>query len=247
MIRKKKEKLEWLEFELLQGKNLRHAILLRQGGVSEGPFSGLNLGASVGDDPAFVRRNRQKVMDLFSWDSLTLGCQVHGVAIELVRKEFSCIRDCDGLITEEKGKVLTILHADCQAAIFYDPIYHRVANIHCGWRGNVQNIYQKTVDRFKHLGSNPSDLLVCVSPSLGPNKAQFIHFSKEFPENFYDFLQKDYLFNLWDISRMQLESAGILSSHIEFANLCTHENAEDFFSHRRDKVTGRHATVVELL
>ncbi len=247
MIRKKEKNLEWLEFELLQEKRLKHATFLRQGGFSEGSFAGLNLGASVGDDIDLVRKNRQKVMDVFSWDSLTLGCQVHGIAIEQVGKTFVCTKDCDGLITEEKGKVLTILHADCQAAIFYDPIQHRVANIHCGWKGNVQNIYEKTVDRFKHLGSKPSDLLVCISPSLGPNKAQFIHFATEFPEHFHDFLQEGCLFNLWDISRMQLESAGILSAHIEFANICTHENAEDFFSYRRDKTTGRHATVVELL
>ncbi|MES2200503.1 MAG: peptidoglycan editing factor PgeF [Chlamydiota bacterium] len=247
MIRKKKENVEWLEFELLQEEKVRHAIFLRQGGCSKGPFASLNFGASLGDDLALVRKNRQQVMDLFSWDRLIVGCQVHGVHIEQVVKGFTCVRDCDGLITEEKGQALTILHADCQVAIFYDPIRHRVANIHCGWKGNVQNMYLKTVDRFKQSGSNPSDLLVCISPSLGPNKAQFIHFAKEFPEAFHDFLQKDYLFNLWDISRMQLKQAGILSSHIEFASICTHENRGDFFSYRRDKVTGRHATVIELL
>ncbi len=247
MIRKRKQNLEWLEFELLQEVKLRHAIFLRQGGCSEGPFASLNLGASVGDDLSLVRKNRQQVMDLFSWNQLTVGRQVHGVHIEQVGKDFSCTRDSDGLITEEKGQALTILHADCQAAIFYDKVHHRVANIHCGWKGNVQNIYQKTVDRFKALGSNPSDLLVCISPSLGPSKAEFIHFATEFPENFHEFLQKDYLFNLWDISHMQLKMAGVLSSHMEFANICTYENSEDFFSYRRDKTTGRHATVVELL
>ncbi|MBS0628248.1 MAG: peptidoglycan editing factor PgeF [Verrucomicrobia bacterium] len=247
MIRKRKDNVEWLEFESLQEHKIRHAIFLRKGGYSEGVYSSLNLGASVGDDLFLVRKNKEKVMKLFSSNQLISGCQVHGVHIEEVKEGFICSRDCDGLITDKKEKPLTILHADCQAAIFYDPIHHRVANIHCGWKGNVQNIYQKTIDRFKAMGSNPSDLLVCISPSLGPNKAQFIHFAEEFPKNFHEFVQKDYLFNLWDISRMQLKTAGVLSSHIEFAEICTYENFEDFYSYRRDKITGRNATVVELL
>ena len=37
-----------------------HAFSTRQGGVSQPPFAALNLGQSVGDDPAAVEENRRR-------------------------------------------------------------------------------------------------------------------------------------------------------------------------------------------
>ena len=39
---------------------LAHAIFTRQGGMSRTPFATLNLGPSVGDDPAAVAHNLQR-------------------------------------------------------------------------------------------------------------------------------------------------------------------------------------------
>jgi len=244
--------IHWLEFPLLQGMKLRHAVFSRRGGVSVGDFASLNLSATVGDKAEAVEENRKRAAVAFGCKYFIFPRQVHGIGIELVSGDFACSQDCDGLITKETGQPLTILHADCQAAIFYDPIKHTVANIHCGWRGNVQNIYEKTVDRFKDLGSNPSDLLVCISPSLGPDKAEFIRFETEFPESFYEFRRKGCYFDLWEISRFQLEKAGVLRGHIEIAKRCTYENETEYFSYRRKNKAGqnrggRQGTVVSLL
>ena len=248
MIRKKHQNIEWLEFDLLQGlPHIQHGVFLRHGGVSEGSFTSLNVGALVGDDIFCVEENRKRIADLFSVKELITGCQVHGVHIGQVGRGVFTPIECDGLITEEKEKALMVQHADCQATIFYDPIKNRLATIHSGWKGSVQNIYEKTVEALKALGSSPSDLLVCISPSLGPEVSEFIHYEKELPPSFMEFRKKECLFDFWEISRSQLLQTGVLPSHIEITSICTYKNKEEFFSYRRDKITGRHATIAKLL
>ena len=138
-------------------------------------------------------------------------------------------------------------HADCQAAIFYDPVHHALANVHSGWRGNVKNIYQTTILKMASVfGTKPQDLLVGISPSLGPQHAEFKNYKVEFPEHFWSFQVCPEYFDLWAIARHQLEEAGVLPYHIEIAGICTYANKEDCYSYRRDKVTGRHATLAML-
>lgn len=140
-----------------------------------------------------------------------------------------------------------IKHADCQAAIFFDPVERAVGAVHCGWRGNVQNIYRHTVETFQsQFGSRVENLLVCISPSLGPENAEFINHERELPQEFLSFKQKVCHFDLWAIARWQLEEVGVLPQHIEIANICTFSDAGDFFSFRREKKTGNHGTVVVL-
>jgi hypothetical protein len=247
VIRKKQGEMQWLEFEQLQEfSNLKHAIFLCHGGVSLKPFQSLNAGGSTGDDPVHVEENRRRILSLFPSGELISANQAHTPNVHIVEGSYTSGEACDGLITKEKHKALMIKHADCQAAIFYDPVENILANVHSGWRGNVQNIYGSTIETMKKMGSNPANILVCISPSLGPNQSEFINFKTEFPAHFQEFQWKGNYFNLWEISQMQLKAAGIIPSHIECAEICTYENKEDYFSYRREKITGRNATLAML-
>lgn len=249
MIRKEKEGIIWLEFESLQKHSeVVHGVFLRHGGVSQGTYDSLNIGGGTDDDPNCIEKNRLIIQNSLKIPQLLAGKQVHGIHLECFPKITPHLETgCDGLITKEKDIGLLIKHADCQAAIFYDPIQHVIANIHCGWRGNVQNIYHKTVLKMQEIyQSNPGDLLVCISPSLGPNHAEFKNYKAELPELFYPFQIKPTYFDLWAISRMQLVEAGVLSHHIEIAQICTFEQQMDYYSYRRDKITGRHGTIASL-
>jgi len=224
MIRKKREGVEWLEFELLQDvPGLIHGISLRQEGCI---------------------RQALQIPRTHS------GVQVHGNQIALVTDGAQAPQQCDGLITQKSDLGLVIYHADCQAALFYDPIHRALAAVHCGWRGNVQNIYAEAIGKMAHtFGSKPENLLVGVSPSLGPDHSEFINYKVELPEEFWQFQTRPLYFDLWAIARYQLEKCGILSHHLQIAELCTYANSEDFFSYRRDKVTGpvgRHNLVAML-
>jgi len=227
MIRRGKEGISWLEFEQLQEHpELFHASLLNSHDFKQ-PGSHASL-RGLFDLPRVVRSHL-----------------IHGDRIEVVPTKI--LPKCDGLMTREKGLGLVVTHADCQAALFYDPIKRIIANIHCGWRGNVQNIYGKTIKRLREVwGVSPKNLLVCISPSLGPQAAEFLNYKTELPSAFLPFQVKPLHFDLWAIARAQLEEAGVLSHHVEIAEMCTYFEEKDFFSYRRDKKTGRHATVVAM-
>jgi YfiH family protein len=217
MIRKKAGDVEWLEFEIFADEpQLVHGVFLRQG---------MNLGEAL---------NVQRV---------AFCHQVHSDAVAIV-EEPERVQECDGLVTHQTDLGLIISHADCQAAIFYDPIHRALANVHSGWRGNVKNIYRATVQKMVEVyRSKPQDLLVGISPSLGPDNAEFKNYREEFPQTFWEFQVRPEYFDLWAIARYQLEECGILSHHIQIAEICTFANPQDYFSYRRDKTTKRHATV----
>ncbi len=245
MLRNKRESVEWLEFEIFQEfPQISHAIFLRHGGISQAPFHELNVGGGTGDDLHHINANRALLKKLLKCSSLASAHQVHGAEVKEAPLEASDDK-CDALYTQKEGVALFIKHADCQAAIVYDPVQKIIANIHAGWRGNVQNIYQATVNQLKRrFGSKPEDLIVGISPSLGPCCAEFINYKTELPEPFWEFQVKPFYFDLWAIARKQWMDAGVLSHHLQIAGICTCCNKEDYFSYRRDKPTGRHATVV---
>ncbi len=250
MLRKEREGLQWLEFELFADyPHLKTAIILRYGGVSQGPFATLNLNYHVGDEPGHVEANLNKVSSLLKFPRLIWGKQVHGAHLEHLSKEKAWPEiPCDGLTTSQSDLGLLIHHADCQAAIFYDPVQHALSAVHSGWRGNVQNIYAHTVQNMQSIyHSNPADLLVGISPSLGPENGEFIHFREEFPKSFWSFQIKPNYFDLWAISEWQLKECGVLPHHIQVARIDTYAHPEDYFSYRRSKIRGGNATVAMLL
>lgn len=246
MLTKEKNGLTWLEFHLLQNYPLKHGVFLKQGGVSLAPYASLNLGDNVGDKENDVHLNRQRVLDALSLPSLAFTRQCHGIDIACINEPTITPIEADAMVTDHKNIGLMITHADCQAAIFYDPVHHIIANVHSGWRGSVQNIYQITVHYMtKHFHSNPKEILVCISPSLGPKSAEFKNYQKELPASFFPYKAENYLFDFWKISTMQLLSLGILEKHIEVAEIDTFTHP-DLFSYRREKITGRNGTLVAL-
>lgn len=254
MQRHRQNGLEWLEFDLLSDiPFLKHAVYLRKGGHSKGSFNSLNTSFYTGDEAEDVKKNQGLIHRHICPNESTpskliygKGCHESTVAkVDLLSPDE--IPNCDGIITNVPNTTLLMTHADCQVALIYDPIHKAIGNIHSGWRGSVQNIYQTAINRMKQeFGSNPSDLLVCITPSIGPDAGEFTNYQTELPEEFWAFQPRPTYFDFWSISEWQLQGAGILPHHIEIARLCTYANAHDFYSYRRDKMTGRHGTCIAL-
>lgn len=234
--------IQWLEFPLLAAAGrVRHASFLRQGNF--------NLGETATGVDAQVALNRSRATTALDAQHLCMVHQVHGSDIIDVTQPLSQTSAPfgDALITNRPGLALLVKHADCQGALFYDPVQHVIAAAHCGWRGNVANIYGKLVERLKtNYGCKPENLLVGISPSLGPDNAQFIHYRTELPESFWPYQVRPLYFDLWTISEMQLYAAGILPQHIQMARICTYANADDCYSYRRNQVEGRHGSAIVL-
>lgn len=245
MLKKELPPITYLQFEKLP--HLQHAVVTRHGGVSPQPFDSLNIGDNVPDAPENVQANLALLKKTFNLKSIIMGEQVHSDQIQLVDHTTpSLVPGCDALITQTKNIALLIKHADCQATILYDPKQHALGLVHAGWKGNVKRIYTKTIHAMQqHFGSRPSDLIVCISPSLGPDHAEFINYKKEFPPSFHPYQTIPFYFNLWSIAHDELTQSGIDPENIEIASICTYCN-QDFFSYRRDHITGRNATFAQL-
>lgn len=231
MQQKEKNGIVWFEFDQLQPyPHIRHAIFSR----SAGDLSRLE--------------NRQSAFDAIHMPGSVRPIypnQVHGDAVGVVTPDTHLDQPYDALISNATNQALCIQHADCQAALFYDPINECIAAVHSGWRGSCQNIYKNTIEAMRdQFGSCPKDILVCISPSLGPQNAEFIHFEKELPPAFWQFQVEPTYFDFWQISKWQLEKAGIKPSHIEIAKICTYEQEELFFSYRRERQKERNLSLI---
>lgn len=243
-----KKKIGWLEFDLFKSyPDVIHGCFNRHGGASSGHFTSLNVSDYVGDHSDCVKVNREKICEVFNIPNLIFPHQTHSVNIVRITAQNQLqAHVADSLYTTEKNIGLCASTADCQAAVFYDSKHKVIAVAHAGWRGSVQNIYGKVVDQLKKdIGTNPKDLFVGISPSLGPCHAEFKNYKQELPKEFWPFQSKPHYFDFWKISRMQLMNAGIPEKNIEIAEICNYCN-NDYFSYRREPKCGRNATVIAL-
>jgi YfiH family protein len=226
-------------------------VFTRQGGVSHDPYASLNLSFSVGDKPDLVRENRTRVIRALGLTDLISAHQVHGlndsvICAGLPSSELE-IPEVDILITQEPGLGLLIKQADCQAVMLYDPERRVIANVHCGWRGQVAGILGEAVARLvATFNCRPENLMAGIGPGLGPCCAEFRNFEQEFPPSFWDYQVRPGFFDLWRLSRDQLQTAGVKPEHIDVAGLCTRCRTEAFYSYRRDGATGRQGAVIAL-
>jgi len=229
--------VEWLEFPLLMGfPQIKHAVFLRGQGFDLSEKAGLvhqEIALGIIGSSKGVKLKQRHAADV--------------LALENVTARWTLYDGYDGMITQEKGVALLVRHADCQAALFFDPESGTIANVHCGWRGSIKNIYRETVRKMKDLyGANPRTIRVCISPSLGPTKAEFKHYKKQLPSYFWNYQVTPAHFDFWAISRAQLFEAGCMQKHVVCAGMCTYSSPDECFSYRRDPLTGSHGTMIAL-
>jgi YfiH family protein len=228
-----------------------HGFFTRQGGVSTGVYGSLNVSPAVGDRRDLVGENQRRMEQALGLKSLASAAQVHGghaaVITSVDQTQGEDIPEVDILVTTVPGLGLVIKQADCQAVMLYDPVNRVVANVHCGWRGHVHNILGATVALLQtRFGSQPRALFAAVGPSLGPCCAEFRNFRQEFPETLWGFQVRPTYFDLWRLTGDQLMAAGLQPERLDLARLCTRCGAGEFFSYRRDRVTGRQGAVIAL-
>jgi len=250
----------WPELAAVPG--VVHAVFTRHGGVSHPPYATLNVGLSNGDNPNAVTENLRRIASWIGLDLLAAASQVHGTRVAVVDEAFldtasrrhhtgftlALGSPADALISACPGVGLLIKIADCQAVFLVDPVRRVVANVHCGWRGSVQNILAATVHVMEaRFGSQPEDLVAAISPSLGPCCAEFRHYEREIPKSLWSFQVRPTYFDFWAVSRRQLEECGLKAENIHPAGECTVCRRDKYFTYRGEKTTGRMAAVIGLV
>ncbi|MDP2113024.1 MAG: peptidoglycan editing factor PgeF, partial [Bacteroidota bacterium] len=164
----------------------------------------------------------------------------------------------DALITNEPGLFICVQTADCVPILLFDPQKKVVAAIHAGWRGTVSKIAQKTIQQMtEKFSCQPTDILAGIGPSIhmhayevGPEVVEAVkaNFSNS-PALLKPSLNEgNAYFDLWEANQTVLLEAGIPEENIELMGLCSFEQADLFYSARRDGAdTGRMVSGIRLV
>jgi len=183
--------------------------------------------------------------------------QTHSDNIRIIREKESkgwkqledAIENCDALITNVEGVVLTILTADCVPVLLYDKEKKVVGAVHAGWKGTKAQIVSKTIQKMAEVyGSDPEDIIAGIAPSIG---SCCYEVGKDVAEHFFDtpegFSSKGekYMLDLPYINQQQLLDARLKAEHIEMSHLCTACEVEQFFSYRKEQgCSGRFMSMI---
>ncbi len=229
-------------------QNISAISSTRLGGLSEAPYDSLNLGLHTGDnlDNVFINREKLKVLAGAPQNIAWLK-QVHGAKV-LCNEYQSEEDEADAIITTRSNLALAIQTADCLPIFLASRRGDEIAAIHAGWRPLSQNIIANTVDKMK---TPPTDILAWLGPCISQIAFEVGEevkdcFSQLDSQHEAAFSSKDdkYLANLKAIATLELKKQGI--THIWQDESCTFCDKERFFSYRRDKTTGRMASLIWL-
>lgn len=222
----------------------------RLGGVSEGGFSSLNLGAHVGDELQAVNTNRQRFSELAALPAAPVWLnQVHGTRVLQLPLAAQADVTADASYSRQAAQVCLVMTADCLPLLICNREGTEVAAVHAGWRGLVAGVIEQTLACFQ---SPASELLVWLGPAIGPSafevgrevRAAFVAQNPLATSGFVALNAEKYLADLYQLARLRLQQHGITA--IYGAEYCTYSDPERFFSYRRDGQTGRQASAIWL-
>jgi YfiH family protein len=168
------------------------------------------------------------------------------------------IDDTDALITNEQGLFICVQTADCVPVLLFDPVKKVIAAVHAGWKGTVSKIASKTVERMtEQFGCDPSDIVAGIGPSIhmhayevGPEVVEAVEASfVNSPALLKPSMNKGHaFFDLWEANQTVLLESGIQEKNIEIMGLCSFEQADLFYSARREGPdTGRMVSGIRLV
>ena len=216
-------------------------VSTRHGGLSESPYSSLNLGIHTDDSPEIIEKN----LALFCEDigvspsDLARSYQVHGDKIWVTGRP-GYQSGFDAMVSVQPGVFAGVSIADCTPILLVDPLTKVCAAIHAGWKGTVARIVEKTAKRMiENRGSNPANILAYIGPCIGlANFEVGDEVAAQFASEYKTRVNNKWHVDLKAANAAQLEKLGIIQIEIDPA--CTVENNVDYFSHRKEKgFTGR--------
>ena len=257
----KKDGLEYIQFKrLLEYKNIKHCFTLKP----------LDFASNVTYEMKKheVEENLRVLSQEFGFniDNICRPKQTHTDRVEKVEdgdegiyiKKFDNI---DGLFTNKTNKVLMLGFADCTPLLFYDPVKKVIANIHSGWKGTVQSIGVRTVEKMiDEYTCKPEDIICCIGPHI--RKCHF-EVDKDVRDLFYNefknleqieeiitYNEKNdkYYIDTSQINKQILRNMGLKEKNIMDSNICTVCNSDICYSYRAEKeLSGRAVTIIQLI
>ena len=221
----------------------------RAGGVSAPPFDTFNLGDHVGDDPAAVAANRERLAAAIrlGGDRVVWMNQVHGdrvVVVDGLRE--SAVDGTDALVTATPRLALAVVTADCVPVLLADARAGVVSAVHAGRVGAANGVVVRAVEAMQAAGAQTGDISVLLGPAVsGRNYEVPAELADEveaaLPGGRTTTAKGTAGLDLRAGIARQLMDLGVKS--IDADPRCTVED-RNLFSHRRDNPTGRLASLV---
>lgn len=220
-----------------------HGFLGRQGGVSSGIYSSLNVGLGSDDDPAHVAENRRRAVEAVapSHQLITLY-QVHSalcVNADPALADHQRLQ-ADALVTDRPGLLLGILTADCAPILLADRQAGVVGAAHAGWKGALNGVAQSTVAAMTQLGARAERICAVVGPCIARRsyevddafRQRFEAAEAEFERFFSAGVRPSrHQFDLEGFVGARLADAGV--GRVTLVSEDTYAQTDRFFSYRR--------------
>jgi YfiH family protein len=247
--------VSWLEPEWPAPPGVRALSTFRSGGVSTARYASLNLGDHVGDSAAAVVENRRRLKAAAglptepAWLTQVHGTNVVDLDAAAELGASGPVGPADAAFTRRRGRVCAILTADCLPIVLAADSGDLVAAAHAGWRGLAGGVIETTVQA---LPVAPERLMAWLGPSIGPKhfevgaevREALVKGDLGAEAAFVPNARGRFMADLNALARRRLAALGV--SRIYGGGQCTYADGERYFSHRRDGVTGRQATLIWL-
>jgi polyphenol oxidase len=242
--------VQWIEPDWPAPPNVRAVSTLRTGGVSQGAYASLNLGAHVEDDADAVTENRHRLRTALALRSEPLWLQqVHGIDVVEAQSQLAAPPAADAAFARAPNRACAILTADCLPVLFCDQDGRSVAAAHAGWRGLVGGVLETTVAA---LGEKPERLIAWLGPAIeqeafevgGEVRDAFLKRAAAFSAAFAPNDRGRWQADLYELARTEL--ARLAVTEVYGGGYRCYADSARFFSYRRDGRTGRMATMVWL-
>ena len=236
---------DWIVPDWPAPANVRAFITTRAGGISQGPYSSLNLGLRTGDDAQAVAANRERLRAALPQEPRWLR-QVHGHTV-VDADALSDSPEADAAVARRPDTVCAVMVADCIPVLLADRAGTTVAIAHAGWRGLASGVIEKTVER---MALSPEGLLAYLGPGIGPRSFEvgadvrdaFLARDPRSEPAFTPRAPGKWLADLFALARQRLGAIGI--TNVYGGGHCTYSDPQRFFSYRRERTTGRMAALI---
>jgi YfiH family protein len=212
-----------------------------------------NLAAHVGDNPESVQRNREQLQQRlggqidFQWLD-----QVHGTKV-VTAKRGEGPQEADAVYTCEPDLACCVLTADCLPVFLTVRSGQAVAVAHAGWRGLAAGVLENTVASFP---AAEEQMIAWLGPAIGPCHFQvgaevreaFLDSSNGLKTAFEACFVADaeagkYRADLYRLASARLANLGV---EVSGGGFCTYCEPDRFYSYRRQRNTGRMASLIYL-